>query len=191
MSEEDPISVIHFSFYFEWILWWNKCFSSEFKLAYEQLFALTHIEAHQNRHTMECPHLCDSVKVNRDFIKNKKCELTTRTTATAVTVHAPAAKAASISSSLTTTSSTRRSSPSATSNSNKLWKCSGMNFILVQNAHYIDRFDVRINAKITKLCLRSAFSWNCDTIKLPHSWTALILITCGFGFRTRIICHVH
>lgn len=26
---------------------------------------------------MECPHLRDSVKVNRDFIKNKKCELST------------------------------------------------------------------------------------------------------------------
>lgn len=24
---------------------------------------------------MECPHLRESVKVNRDFIKNKKCEL--------------------------------------------------------------------------------------------------------------------
>lgn len=24
---------------------------------------------------MECPHLRDSVKVNRDFIKSKKCEL--------------------------------------------------------------------------------------------------------------------
>lgn len=26
---------------------------------------------------MECPHLCESVKVDRDFIKNKKCELST------------------------------------------------------------------------------------------------------------------
>lgn len=26
---------------------------------------------------MECPHLRESVKVNRDFIKNKKCELST------------------------------------------------------------------------------------------------------------------
>lgn len=25
--------------------------------------------------TMECPHLRESVKVKRDFIKNKKCEL--------------------------------------------------------------------------------------------------------------------
>lgn len=26
---------------------------------------------------MECPHLRESVKLNRDFIKNKKCELST------------------------------------------------------------------------------------------------------------------
>lgn len=26
---------------------------------------------------MECPHLRESVKVNRDFIKSKKCELST------------------------------------------------------------------------------------------------------------------
>lgn len=64
---------------------------------------------------MECPHLCDSVKVNRDFIKNKKCELTTSTTGNT-------AQATN-----TTSISTSTSSSTAPTSNGKLWKCLGMN----------------------------------------------------------------
>lgn len=51
---------------------------------------------------MECPHLRDSVKVNRDFIKNIKCELSNL-------------------------NSGNRATTDSTLNSNSgiLWKCSG------------------------------------------------------------------
>lgn len=68
---------------------------------------------------MECPHLRDSVKVNRDFIKNKKCELSTSsgsqsqnptTNATSTTVK---------------NSSSGGGSGGGNAINNKLWKCLG------------------------------------------------------------------
>lgn len=143
---------------------------------------------------MECPHLCDSVKVNRDFIKNKKCELTTSTTEATTVVHASAASTALISSSsATSSSSTRRSSPSATSNGNKLWKCLGTSFYgakCIQTVSWLFFVGVR---------------WNHEAIGLPHSWTTLmciaaaevaiglgsVFITCNWFSILFLLCSLH
>lgn len=84
---------------------------------------------------MECPHLRESVKVNRDFIKNKKCELSTNSTtnktqtatATAATTKSNKSETSSTTSSSSATSSTSLTSNSNSNGSNKLWKCLGTN----------------------------------------------------------------
>lgn len=65
---------------------------------------------------MECPHLRDSVKVNRDFIKNKKCELSTNSGNQSQN---PTTNATS-----TTVNNSRGGNSNATNN--KLWKCLGI-----------------------------------------------------------------
>lgn len=79
---------------------------------------------------MECPHLCDSVKVNRDFIKNKKCELSTLNTVHNSSVNTnDSATTSLITLSPAPSSSSSSSSSSTTSSSNnKLWKCLGKLF---------------------------------------------------------------
>lgn len=64
---------------------------------------------------MECPHLRDSVKVNRDFIKSKKCELST---SSGNQSQNPTTNATS-----TTVNNSGGSGNNATNN--KLWKCLG------------------------------------------------------------------
>lgn len=63
---------------------------------------------------MECPHLRDSVKVNRDFIKNKKCELST---SSGNQSQNPTTNAAS--------TTVDNSSGGGNGTNNKLWKCLG------------------------------------------------------------------
>lgn len=63
---------------------------------------------------MECPHLRDSVKVNRDFIKNKRCELST-------------------SSGNEATTNTAETSSLSRNSSNKLWKCLGKKYEFVSS----------------------------------------------------------
>lgn len=65
---------------------------------------------------MECPHLRDSVKVNRDFIKNKKCELSTSS----------GSKSQNATTTTATATTVNNSSGGSSNSSNKLWKCLGM-----------------------------------------------------------------
>lgn len=84
---------------------------------------------------MECPHLCDSVKLNRDFIKNKKCELSTLIavhTTTSNTTDSATTSPTTLSPAPSSSSSTSSSSTTSTSN-NKLWKCLGMHIDILRN----------------------------------------------------------
>lgn len=81
---------------------------------------------------MECPHLRESVKVNRDFIKNKKCELST--------------------------SSGNRSSTEVNSNGGILWRCLGKLQLKEKkklNQHFNDRTFSRFQVHI---CLSLVFN---------------------------------
>lgn len=82
---------------------------------------------------MECPHLCDSVKLNRDFIKNKKCELSTLSTLhnnSSSNTNDTTTITANSSTSLSPAPSSSSSTSSSTSN-NTLWKCLGKKIFLL------------------------------------------------------------
>lgn len=79
---------------------------------------------------MECPHLCNSIKINRNFIKTKKCELTTGggggDAATESKIIADTAGVAAAGQSSSTTSA----------NTNKQWRCLGKIIEINKNSCY-------------------------------------------------------